>query len=176
MIHEIALSIDEICDFIPNISDHELTRSILEMFNKYDLTYKVRTAYKAHPDDEEHLRIYCYIKKSKEMLIINSKHYKCGDFGIQMRITNPTLLKKVNEYPQNIREQIIQSIPCVNCLNCGKEYVFTYRGAEYRKCCMLCNNFTFHQFNDEDRETILRMIYDEICFAIPRQKRHLLDK
>ncbi len=169
MIHEIILNPDEICAWISDPSDAELTKSILEMFRKYDLTYKIRT-------DDVRLRIYCYIKKSKETLIINTKGYRWGDFDIQMRITNPAALEMLDEYPQNIRDHILNADNCRKCWNCGKEYVFTYRGAEYRKCCMLCNNFTFHQFNDEDRETILRMIYDEICFAIPRQKRHLLEK
>lgn len=65
MIHEIVLTIDEICKWIPDDSDQKLTRSILEMFGKYDLTYKIRT-------DDERLRIYCYIKKSKETLAGNA--------------------------------------------------------------------------------------------------------
>ena len=69
MIHEITLSIDEICEWIPDDSDQQLTRSILEMFEKYDLTYKINT-------DDERLRIYCYIKKSKETLIIYDCNYR----------------------------------------------------------------------------------------------------
>lgn len=72
MIHEITLSIDEICEWIPDDSDQQLTRSILEMFEKYDLIYKINT-------DDERLRIYCYIKKSKETLIINTEGYRYGE-------------------------------------------------------------------------------------------------
>ncbi len=169
MIHEITLSIDEICEWIPDDSDQQLTRSILEMFEKYDLTYKINT-------DDERLRIYCYIKKSKETLIINTKGYRYGEFDIQMRITNRAALEKLDEYSEHIREQIINADNCRKCWNCGKEYVFTYQGTEYRKCCMLCNNFTLHRFSAEDCDTVLRMIYEEICFSIPKQKRHLLDK
>ena len=69
MIHEITLTIDEICAWISDTSDAKLTKSILEMFLKYELTYKIRT-------DDERLRIYCYVKKSKETLIINTKGYR----------------------------------------------------------------------------------------------------
>lgn len=169
MIHEIVLTIDEICKWIPDDSDQKLTRSILEMFGKYDLTYKIRT-------DDERLRIYCYIKKSKETLIINTKGHRYGEFDIQMRITNPAILEKLHEYTDNIRDQIIHADNCRKCWNCGKEYVFAYQGTEYRKCCMLCDNFTLHRFSPEDCDVVLQMIYEEICFSIPKQKRHLLDK
>lgn len=169
MIHEITLTIDEICAWISDASDAKLTKSILEMFLKYELTYKIRT-------DDERLRIYCYVKKSKETLIINTKGYRYGVFDIQMRITNRALLEKLDEYSPNIREQILHADNCRKCWNCGKEYVFTYQGTEYRKCCMLCNNFTFHRFTEDDCDTLLKMIYDEICFSIPKNKRHLLDK
>lgn len=169
MIHEIDLNIEEICEWIPEDFDKQFTRSILEMFVKHDLIYKIRT-------DDVRLRIYCYIKKSKETLIINTKGYRYGEYEIQMRITNPAILTKLDEYPANISEQILTADNCRKCWNCGKEYVFTYQGTEYRKCCMLCANFTFHHFTEEDCDTLLRMIYEEICFSIPKQKRHLLDK
>ena len=114
MIHEITLTIDEICAWISDASDAKLTKSILEMFLKYDLTYKIRT-------DDERLRIYCYVKKSKETLIINTKGYRYGVFDIQMRITNRALLEKLDEYTPNIREQILHADNCRKCWNCGKD-------------------------------------------------------
>ncbi len=168
MIREINLTAEEICDAIPNATDRKLTRAILGMFLKYGLTYKVRT-------DGEMLRIYCYIKKSKETLIINTKGYRRGDFDIQLRLTNPASLTGLDRYSDGIREQLLAADNCTKCWNCGKEYVFNYQGQEYRKCCMLCNNFNFHQFNDDDCESVLDMVMSEIRYAIPKQKRHLLE-
>lgn len=169
MIPEHQMTPKEICDWIDNPSDANLTCNILEMFLKYDLSYKVRS-------DGTMLRIYCYIKKSKEAMIINTRGYNSGTFDIQLRITNPATLNQLDVYSERIREQILNAPKnCLGCCHCNREYVFTYRGKQYRKCHMLCDNFSFFCLSEEDRESLLRIIRDEIYYAIPKNKKHLLD-
>ena len=54
------------------------------------------------------------------------------------------IFEKLDEYSEHIREQIINADNCRKCWNCGKEYVFTYQGTEYRKCvcCAIILPFT----------------------------------
>jgi len=114
-------------------------------------------------------RIFCYIKKSKEALIINPIGKNFGSFELQLRIKSRNTLDKLESFSQNIINQILMSKDCRGpyCCYCGSEYSFTYNGKVYRKCHMLCDNFTFRNLKYEDIDSIIGIVQNEIACDKP---------
>ncbi len=72
----------------------------------------------------------------------------------------------MDEFSTNVRNAFINGYDCKApyCSNDGCEYVFTYQGKEYRKCHMLCFNFTFTSIDEDDIESLMTIIRNEIAF------------
>jgi hypothetical protein len=171
MVKTINLAPEDIVATLDNQVEKELTLGILQTFTDNDLTYQTRTSWKSKDDtNPDSYRVFCYIKKSKEALIVNTKYYDTDSFLLQIRILNSTTFDKLSEYSENVRNQILHAQ--YNCKNCGcseKAYVFTYQGLEYRKCHMICGNFRFCNLDYEDIHSIMDIINREI-FLLKRRK------
>jgi len=158
--------IEKIAD--DDIVGKKLALQILNEFQDNGLTYKVKT------NDNMQLRAYCYIKKSKEAMILGTRGYKSdGTFEIQIRILDKTTFNKLDEYSDSVRNWILsapRNCRAPHCCNCGSEYKFIYQEKEYQKCHMLCDNFIFHHLNEEDIPSIMDIVRREIVFGKPKRK------
>ena len=172
MVKSVNLTPEEISDSLSSPVDEKIFLSVLEKFIDNDLTYITRTTWKAKDDiSPDSYRVFCYIKKSKEALILNTKYYDTNSFLIQIRILDKSTFEKLDDYSKNIRNQILNAQ--YNCKNCGcseKAYVFTYKGHTYRKCHMICGNFRFDNFNDDDIDSITEIVNREIAFGKPKYR------
>jgi hypothetical protein len=162
-VRDVILSIDNICNSIVNDETAKnLTNKILTLFCDMGLTYKTK-------ERDNKYRVYCYIKKSKEALIINTIGDKHGVFELQLRIKDKTVFEKLGDFSENIKDAILnRSRNCKHphCCNCGSEYVFTHNNKKYRKCHMLCDNFLLYNLNADDVESVLDIIKSEIMYGI----------
>ncbi len=141
-----------------------MTKKIIDLFTTNGLTYKIKIGYgNVH-------RIFCYIKKSKEALIINPIGKNFGPFELQIRIKNRNTLEKFKSFSTNVRNKMLSGKDCLApyCCNCGSEYRFKYFGKAYHKCHMLCDNFIFNNLKNQDIDSIMDIIQDEIAFEMPR--------
>lgn len=68
----------------------KLTKNIVDLFVEYKLTYQVRMGY------GNVYRIFCFIKKGKEALIINIVGKNFGPYEIQIRIKNKTSFNEID--------------------------------------------------------------------------------
>lgn len=171
-VKQVELAADEILSSIDDAIGRNLTQKILSAFDDNGLTYKIRTAWKPKNTDEKDYRIFCYVKKSKEALIINTRDYDFGCFSMQLRITDKSTFEHLDEYSENVRNGFLNGGICraPNCSNDGSEYVFTYQGETYRKCHMLCGNFWFRNLCEEDLNSIMHIIDREIAFGMPKRR------
>lgn len=164
-IKSIDMTIDEICSDIENEFEKSLTEQILNFFAANGYTYLVSAT---NPQ-----RIYCYIRKSKESLIINKKTYAdrqedCG-YSLQIRVTSQKSYTELDKLSENVRANIIGGRDCKapNCCNCGNHYSFSYNETPYRKCHMLCDNYLFSNLTEADISSVFMLIENEIK---PKQK------
>lgn len=167
----LSMNQDEILSVINGKLNKKIAKCILEEFAEKGLTYKVTLV---HGD---YYRIYCFIKKSKEALVINSEPDK-NVFEIQFRIKDWRTFDKLDNYSDNIRGIILlNSTPCRAPISegrycrtsCPTMYQFIYRGKEYRLCHMLCSNFKLTNLVNEDIDSFLDIIKREIAFGMPRK-------
>lgn len=167
--NDVNVSISDVYNSIDDEISSLFTKSIVDLFIGHGLTYKIRMGF------GNIYRIFCFIKKSKEALIINSIGKNFGPFEIQIRIKNKISFDKLNSYSRNIRDHIIYGNDCrmPHCCNCGKEYVFRYLDKSYRKCNMLCDNFYFRNLKIEDIDSIMDIIKNEIAFDMPQKPRYV---
>ena len=171
MVRPVDVSHDDIVATLENPVDRKIALAILQAFANNELTYQARTMYKpsniVEPDD---YRVFCYIKKSKEALIINTKWDNL--FRLQVRILNQSTFEKLDEYSENIKNQILNAGDCGNC-PCKKKvtYDFAYKGKQYKKCHMICNNFWFCNFNENDIDSIIDIIKREIEYGNPKRAK-----
>ena len=82
------ISIADICQNIGGENGETITAEVLKLFQDNGLTYKVK-------DDGSRYRIFCYIKKSKESIILGTMDNR-KDFIVQLRITDRTALNKLD--------------------------------------------------------------------------------
>lgn len=172
-LQQLDLCEDEIVNQIEGKTNKRLVQLILDSYNEYGLTYKVRESWVPKDSDKKYYRIFLYIKKSKEALIINTGSYSGEGFSIQLRIKNRSVLNNIGFLSQNVRNSILNATDCraPNCSNDGCEYVFYYQGKEYRKCHMICSCFFFRKIEDEDVDCLMEIIRNEIIFDLPKKKR-----
>lgn len=158
-IKSIEMTIPEICSDITDVFEKTLTQQLLEYFSQNGYTYLVSAT---NPK-----RIYCYIKKSKETMIINKETYldrlSNGGYSIQLRITSPKTYASLDHYSSSIRNQILNGKNCKSphCCNCGHWYEFDYNGTSYKKCHMLCDNYSFSNLTEQDVESLFSIIANE---------------
>lgn len=154
------MTIEQCCEGMSNEFERELVRDILTMFVEKGYSYLVSAI---NPD-----RIYCYIRKSKETLIINKTTYidRLADngFSIQIRITSKQSYETLNALSDNTRSCILNGRDCKApyCCNCGHEYHFEYNNEKYMKCHMLCDNYMLYNLTSADRASIFRLIENEM--------------
>lgn len=167
---------DSIVDSVSKVSDKKLINQILGLFYEAGLHIKVKHCFPDTP--REYYRILCFIKKSAEAVIINTKEDlgKEGvrdDLNIQVRIVNQNTLDNLDQLSENIRKQIVGANDCRYCSEkcVGKKYVFSYNDTEYTKCQYLCSNFRMTIENDSDIESIINIIRDEITYKKPKKTR-----
>ena len=117
-------------------------------------------------------RILCFIKKSAEAVIINNKGMGCDGVSVQVRIDDRSVLDRLQDLNENIRNQIINAADCGGCsTKCeGKKYVFAYQGKEYTKCRFICNNFRFQNIEKDDISDLMSIITNEIVCKQARSK------
>ncbi len=142
--------------------ERETARQIVNCFIGRGLPVKVKQY--TQPCMEGTFRILCFIKKSSEAVIINNKGMGREGVSIQVRIEDRTTLNKLDDFSENIRNQILNSANCSYCSSkCGdKKYIFTYQECEYIKCHFLCNNFTFQNIGKSDIDSLMYIINNEI--------------
>ncbi len=173
MVKTVHLTPEEIAATLSDSHEKKMTVASLNAFLENGLTYQTRTTWKPKASTEpDSFRVFCYIKKSKEAMILNTKYYDTSSFLLQIRILNSSTFEKLDDYSVNIRSQILHAP--YDCKNCGcseKAYVFTYSGLEYRKCHMLCGNFRFCIQNDEDIDSVMDIIHREIRYGMPRHSK-----
>ena len=170
MVKTVHLTPEEIAATLSDSYEKKMTLASLHAFLKNGLTYQTRTTWKPKNSMEpDSYRVFCYVKKSKEAMILNTKYYDTGSFLLQIRILDSSTFEKLDDYSENIRNQILCApYECRNC-GCGeKAYVFHYSGREYRKCHMLCGNFRVCIRNDEDIDSVMDIINREILFGMSR--------
>ena len=167
-IKSIPMTIAQCSENMANGMERELLQDILELFTSRGFTYLVSAT---NPD-----RIYCYVKKSRETLIINKKTYvdRLADngFSVQIRITSPKSFETLNALSDNVRGCIVNGRDCKSphCCNCGHEYRFVYGDKPYRKCHMLCDNFMLHHLSPSDKDSVLSLIENEIAELSRKRK------
>ncbi|MBN1777268.1 MAG: hypothetical protein JW811_04020 [Clostridiales bacterium] len=167
LVKAVDLTPEEIAATLDDPLESRLTLSILHAFIDRGLTYKTRTNWKPkHSGEPDSYRVFCYVRKSKEALIINTKHTDTKALLVQTRILNPSTFGRLDEYSENIRRQILHSsADCRHCEGCDKAYVFRYAGKPYRKCHMICNNFLLSVGNDDDVRSVMDIVNREIAFG-----------
>lgn len=171
----IEISPKEIFSSIQDPVDLEIVKGILNVFLENQFTYKIRTEYVPSSWIEKPgYRIFCYIKKSKEAIIINTKGWHYTSVCLQMRILNNETLYKLDEYTEALRNTILNARVCINCggVGCSRlSYIFTYKGIDYNKCHMLCNVFTFNNLTSQDIPSVMDIINREIEYGKPKRRK-----
>lgn len=173
MVKTVHLTPEEIAATLNDLHEKKMTLASLHAFLENGLTYQTRITWKPKDSIEpDSFRVFCYIKKSKEAMILNTRYYDTSSFLLQIRILDSSTFEKLDEYSENIRNQILHAQ--YDCKNCGcseKAYVFKYSGREYRKCHMLCGNFRFCIQNDEDIDSAMDIINREILHGMSRRSK-----
>lgn len=174
-------SVMEVLPYLPELLDaiiadidgetaKKTARQIIKLFDEAGLTIKVKHIFPLKPS--AYYRVLCFIKKSKETVIINTKQDN-GPLGvaegmnIQLRIEDGDSFTKLDDLTENIRGQILNAGDCRFCSSkCdGKRYVFTHHGTEYIKCQYLCNNFRLTVADEHDVGSITKLVEHELVFA-----------
>lgn len=156
-----SISVADVCKNINDETGKTITAEILNLFHDNGLTYKIK-------DDGSRYRIFCYIKKSKESIIIGTRDNR-KDFIVQLRITDRTVFNKLDDFSENIRNSMLSGPNCKeSCFRkCETVYVFNYRDKEYRKCQALICNFIFDSLQNQDIVSLMSIIKNEIVFNVP---------
>ena len=157
-----GISIAEICENIGGETEKAITAEVLKLFVDNGLPYKIK-------DAGSRYRIFCYIKKSKESVILGTRDNRNG-FIVQLRITDRTVLDRLDDLSENVRTGMLNGPDCKeSCFRkCETVYVFGYRGKEYRKCRALSCNFVFTNLQSEDMASLMGLIQNEIINYVKR--------
>ena len=152
------IPIADICKNIGDENGKTMTAEVLKLFQENRLTYKIE-------DDGSRYRIFCYIKKSKESVILGTMDNR-KDFIVQLRITDRTVLNNLDDFSENIRNSMLNGLNCKeSCFRkCETIYVFVYHDKEYRKCQALICNFIFKNLHNEDIASLMGLIQNEIKY------------
>ena len=156
------ISIANICQNVGDEIGKTITAEVLKLFQDNGLTYKIK-------DDGSRYRIFCYIKKSKESVILGTMDNR-KDFIVQLRITDRTVFNKLDKLSKKIRNSMLNGPNCKeSCFRkCETVYVFNYRDKEYRKCQALICNFIFKNLQNEDISSLMGLIQNEIINYIKK--------
>ena len=159
------IPIADICENIPDEVGKRLTAEVLRLFCDGGLTVRVK-------DDGSRYRVFCYIKKSKESVILGTMD-KRREFIVQLRVADRSLLDRLGDLPENVRDSMLHGPDCRggSCRNCEAAYRFTYDGKAYHKCHTLMCNFIYRNPQEGDIVSIIEMVGNEIRFSKVGKKR-----
>ena len=116
------------------------------------------------------ITVFFAFLKSKEAVSINTKRDN-GRGGVaegvdlKIRIENHKTFDRLDEFTDNIRNQILNGYDCHYCsVKCeGKRYTFAYHGNEYVKCQYLGCNFRFSKIYENDIAGIMDIVSGEMA-------------
>ena len=148
---------------------------ILPLFHDSGLNIRVKHLFPDTPN--AYYRILCFIKKSAEAVIINTRT-DLGKDGVidgltmQVRIENQNTFDKLDQFTESVRSQILGGNECRFCSDkCeGKRYEFTYAGTQYTKCRYLCSNFCFKVHDEKALDDVISIITDELAYKNKKKK------
>lgn len=167
--------IDNILACVDNTLEKSLIDQIIEEFYKAGLFIKIKHCFPDMP--KAYYRILCFIKKSSEAVIINTRQDLGKDgvvdgLNIQIRITNQYTLNNLDQLSENVRNQIVNANDCRYCSEAciGKKYVFSYNNIDYAKCQYLCSNFRIMIENIDDIKSVMDIIKAEISYKKTNKK------
>lgn len=101
---------------IKEASEKSLTEQVIKLFYDTGLTVKVKHIFLDTPN--AYYRVLCFIKKSAESVIINTRNDLGKDgvvdgFNIQIRIVNHNIFNNLNQFTENIQNQIVNAHDCL---------------------------------------------------------------
>ncbi|MCL2774628.1 MAG: hypothetical protein FWD71_14975 [Oscillospiraceae bacterium] len=154
--------LDSIIKDIEGEAAKNAARKIIQCFDTEGFTIMIQHIIPAKSC--AYYRVLCFINKSKETVSINTKNSNNDNIDMKIRIENRNTFDKMDEFTENIRNQILNAIDCHYCSDkCeGKKYQFTFRGNEYVKCQYLDCNFRFPKITEIDIASIMKIINDEL--------------
>ncbi len=160
--------LEKIMDSFSVSTDKINVKRILNVFLDAGLPIKVKHLFPDTP--KAYYRILCFIKKSAESVIINTRTDLGKDgvidgLSIQICIANKKTFDMLGDFTESIRTQIIGGNECRYCsAKCeGKRYEFTYAGIQYTKCRYLNSNFRLTMQNENDVNNIVDIIKNELA-------------
>lgn len=164
-----------IMDGIDQTIDKVCVERVLSIFHAAGLPIKVKHLFPDTPN--AYYRILCFIKKSAESVIINTrtdlgKEGVIDGLSIQIRIANKRTFDKLEQFTDSIRAQIIGANECRFCSEkCeGKRYEFSYAGTQYTKCQYLCSNFRLTVHDEETIADVVSIIEAELACKSTKKK------
>ena len=166
---------ESIMDDLAQTIDKVCVERILSIFHEAGLTIKVKHLFPDTPN--AYYRILCFIKKSAESVIINTrtdlgKEGVINGLSIQIRIANKSTFDKLEQFTDSIRSQIVGANECRFCSGkCeGKRYEFAYAGTKYTKCQYLCSNFRLTVHDENTVDDVVNIIKDEVEYKNAKRK------
>jgi hypothetical protein len=165
---------EEIINTIDDPVGKKISIAIFDAFISDKLRYKATAQWQTKDSaGPQGYNVHFLIKGSKDAVIISTRNFG----GVQLRIKDRSTFDKLDEYSENIRNNILNGYPCQRCTPDGGEfmghgeYVFTYKGIEYRKCQMLCGNFKLSNLTDDDIDSLMDIINREIEYGKPKRRK-----
>ena len=157
--------LDNIIKDIKGQAAKNVTLKIIQCFYTKGFTIKVQHIVPAK--SRAYYRILCFVKKSKETVSINTKT-DGADVDIKIRIENHNTFDKLDDFTDNIRNQILNATDChccsEKCEEKNRKYRFVYQGKEYLKCQYLGCNFRFPKIEEYDIVSIIDIINGELAY------------
>lgn len=151
-------------------ADRALTEAVVGQFIAAGLPVKLKRMFPGKPN--EHWRLLCFIKKSAEAAIVNTrtdlgKEGVADGPNVQLRLADRAALADLDALSEPVRAQIAGAGDCRFCsTKCeGKRYVFEYGGTAYTKCHMLCSNFRLTAPDPRAAADIAALVRREIAFG-----------
>ena len=147
--------------------ERRVVERIVGLFVENGLTVKFKHCFPDTPN--AYWRILCFIKKSAEAVIVNTRTDLGKDgvvdgLNVQVRIANQATLDDLSSLTEGVRRQILGGNDCRFCSEkcAGKRYMFSYEGTEYVKCQYLNSNFRMTIESEEDLDCVIDVIRREI--------------
>ena len=162
---DLSYSQDLLNNIIENINGQaakNVVREILQCFHKKGFNIKIQHII---PNKScGYYRMLCFVKKSKETVIIDTKKTRSLDgVGLKIRIEKKSTFEKLDEFTDNIRNQILNGVDCRYCGVKCERYTFSYHGKVYVKCQYLGCNFRFSKIDESDIAGIMEIVNGELA-------------
>jgi len=102
-------------------------------------------------------------KSRKPIVAAHYKKNKDSDFELHVRPLHVAqYARRFAELSEHVRNCCLQGRDCVKCGYCGKAYEYEYEGVNYLKCQFICFNFCFTDIEEQDVDSILRVLDMEL--------------